>query len=146
MPRRLTWGSRWGMAFVTPLMAWALLVHGLAPVASTGYRGIPFVGIMVAYLVGGLLGGAVMGACLPLVRHKIGAYVLGFLAGIPFAAVAGFSLGALDRHGVAGLVFVVSFFCLLVGGPIGVIYRRVFYQPKTPSEPRASPETRRRSS
>ena len=49
-------------------------------------RGIPLWGAVTSYLVGAVLGGAIVGALWPIGRSLFGAILLGYVAALPFFA------------------------------------------------------------
>ena len=126
MVSRVRWGARWGFKFALGLVAWAIgvfIVVGAAPFESVGAS---VLAVTMMYLAGGVLGGAVVGLALPWVRSRVGAYVVGVLAGIPFGSMA---VGAVTsfRPWSGVEVFALCGGLLTLCGPLGVIYRHMFY-------------------
>ncbi len=77
---------------------------------------------LAAYLGGGVAGGAVAGAMVPLVRSAFRAYLLGALCSMPFATAA---IVAMSRTlDVGGILFVSALFGLTAGGAMGLIFYR----------------------
>lgn len=123
--RRLQWGAKAGMAVALVLMLWAVGVYAFAGSAAFTSRGVSFWTTLVIYCVGGLLGGAVVGVMLPLVRWVLGAACVGMVATLPIGLVTMMVLKGAAPWGTVESVSVVLF-VLLLGGPLGLTYRRIY--------------------
>jgi hypothetical protein len=112
-----------GVALLLALYVVALyLFRGAEPFAALGTT---LTAVVLSYFVGAVLAGTVVGLLLPLVRWPWGAALVGFAAAMPVYAV----MRVLDQGFVPWTTTdttVSLVFALLLGAPVGVIYRRLF--------------------
>ncbi|MBP6670448.1 MAG: hypothetical protein KA180_13430 [Gemmatimonadales bacterium] len=129
----ITWGIRWGLAFAAcyaVIGSAIVLLRGDAPLRSVGLT--PWT-LIVGYLAGGVLAGAVVGAGRPLLRRGAGAAVVGACAADPIAVT--FLLLMDDGRGPlvdARFVFVAVVFSVVVGPLAALRLGEVFSDPEEP--------------
>ena len=84
-----------------------------------------FAKAVLAYLLGGIIAGTIVGILRPLARWKAGAVVVGFLASLPVAVL--FRLAAVGADGWSKRDTGVSLlFAATLGTSLGVAYRDIF--------------------
>lgn len=118
------------LGLATLFSLWAVflgLFQGFQITLRGGGPTIPVVVIVAVYMIGGLLAGVIVSLLYPLVRWKVGAAVVGMIAGTPIsigiaASLAGF--GPWDD----GLVFAAVLTAVVLGGGVGVGFREIFYE------------------
>jgi hypothetical protein len=120
-------GVKWGLGAAGVLCAWVtvvalvnLVVNGSLTLRGRGQE-YHILAIIAAYVVGGAVTGAIVGALRPLLRWKFGAAVVGAMAAVPLVGItvarSGFtSWEAADTFGVV-------FGALVLGGGGGLILR-----------------------
>lgn len=116
--RNVAWGIAWGAVF-------ALAYSGLAVIltATSQLRGPEdprLLDMIVAYVFGGIAGGAIVGLLRPLANSRVGAAVVGLLVAVPVVLGTGVALYGLppwERHEAIGLVITA----ILLGPAGGVI-------------------------
>lgn len=125
MMRRTLLGMKWGMVMAAILCVWVLIlipINGSLIFRSNSGSEYHAAAIMLVYLLGGILTGAVFGGMSPLLRTRIGAFCLGVLVMVP----VGFGLLLADNQfaswsrtqSIALVIMALSF-----GGPGGMIIR-----------------------
>lgn len=125
MRRNVQEGIKWGVLMAGLLSIWVailVLFSGGFVLRSRSGDGLHAGRIVLLYLVGGVVTGALFGALRPLLRWRIGAALLGVLATIPF------SLGIqISRIGFASWTtnetLTLIIMALAFGGPGGIIIR-----------------------
>ena len=80
---RVAGGARWGLAAASCYIAWAVVLFVVSGGATFHEKDASFGGVVVAYAVGGLAGGAIVGLLLPLMRFRFGAFIVGVIAFVP---------------------------------------------------------------
>lgn len=105
-----------GIALATVYSAFALFIFMLQGSKPFTESGISLPATILAYLAGGVVGGAVFGALLPLTVWRIGATVVGMLAGIPVCLGLGSMVHGLPWtwDGVAWFAWIAT--AILLGG------------------------------
>lgn len=88
-------GIRFGLAFAACYCAYVSLLYLVAGSAPFDSYGVTLPTVILVYIVGGVLGGAVVGLLLPLARYKVGATLVGILAAIPVVGGAMLSMSGL---------------------------------------------------
>ena len=87
----VAWGVRRGVTAGLFFVGWAALVflaRGTVAVATPGGGSLTLAAVIAAYLAGGALAGAVVGALRPLGRSRPGSALLGLMAAVPlFVAI-----------------------------------------------------------
>jgi len=119
---RVLWGIRWGAAYSAVLVAWVVflwLVRGSEPFDR---RGVTFLAVVIVYVVGGPVTGAVVGLLLPFAKSSLGAALTGIVAAIPvtviiIATVAGFPPWT-RAHTISSILMAV-----FGGGGAGYMFR-----------------------
>jgi hypothetical protein len=94
--RNLRWGAGWGLSLASlfSLYVFALsIIRGSAPFDR---HGISPAEVIQAYLVGGVVAGALIGLLRPLTRWGWGAALLGLIASIPIVGLIGLALHGPD--------------------------------------------------
>jgi len=76
---RLRWAFGWTYAFATFYSAYALLLGLLRGAASFSSYGLSTWGIIAAYWLGATAAGLILGICKPLIRFRVGAFLVGTL-------------------------------------------------------------------
>jgi len=120
--KNVQWGVVWGLgtaAFLTLVAAPFSVARWLFSLDSASARGLPFLRILIVYLIGALAGGALLGAMRPILRWWAGRRTVGMLVGIPVAFSVrlvvygpdGWSSMEVEKWLVTGLIwgFVMSF-------------------------------------
>jgi hypothetical protein len=75
----LRWGLKWGLLFAAIVALWPLALLVIGAVTTFRANGVTFVAVLGLYLSSGVLGGALLGLCRPMLRSQIGAAVVGVL-------------------------------------------------------------------
>ena len=123
--RRTLLGMKWGMVMAALLCLWVLIlipINGSLIFRSNSGSEYHAASIMLVYLLGGSLTGAVFGAMSPLLQTRIGAFCLGVLAMVPVGfglLLADNQFGSWSKTQSIALVFMALSF----GGPGGIIIR-----------------------
>ena len=74
-------GAKWGIAFAAAYSAYALVVYIATGGAALRELHVTLLGVLVTYVIGGALAGAIVGIALPAARGSwIGAMLVGNLA------------------------------------------------------------------
>lgn len=81
--QRLWWGARTGSIFGAMFVALAVLAFLLGGEETFEKLDTSLRGVALAYMVGGLGGGLITGALLPLTKRLVGAAFIGYVAFIP---------------------------------------------------------------
>lgn len=119
--RNIISGIRTGLLLGGIFSVWAAIVFLLNGGKSIErYNGVTFPEVAGAYLVGGLLGGALVGALYPLVRYKVGAFLVGITAAFPFSVAVMGSLQGFSPW-TGGHTFVVCLMSVTIGAVTGAI-------------------------
>jgi hypothetical protein len=122
-PREIRAGVVTGCAIAVLFSLIATIGYAANGFAATERRsGLSILEIVAAYFAGGITGGAVVGALIPLTRRKWGAPLVGFLGVLPFALAIMSSLMTRDQWFPAGAVLAVLF-AAIFGAGLGSVYR-----------------------
>jgi len=130
---RVLWGVRWGLGIAAVLAAWATGVFMFGGGIAFEQRGVSIVRVVLAYFAGGVVGGSAIGAALPFAKHGVVAAVLGAVTVAPIGAVV---FGSLEWPWTSFHTVVLTLFCLILGVPAGLIWRRIFWADLNPARPR----------
>jgi hypothetical protein len=111
---------RWGVAVAGVYIAWVTVLYVLSRGSAFEAKDRSFPAIVLAYLFGGVLGGAIVGVLLPLVRYKIGAAFVGMIAFVPVGlgfriVLVGFTPWQHDD------TLMISTLAVLLGGFAGLV-------------------------
>jgi hypothetical protein len=80
------WGLKGGVGLALIYCAWATFVRLAGGSAAFDRDGVSYTQVTVGYLAAGVLAGAAVGALRPLAQTRLGAYMLGVLAGTILSA------------------------------------------------------------
>lgn len=116
----LAWGLKYGLGLAA---LFSILVSVLALIRGSDWNPTHQVStrsLILGYAVAGVLGGLVVGLLRPLTTHRLGATLVGMLAGV-FA----YSAVALAMDGMAGFRPMPAIVAgLLVGGIVGFLFAK----------------------
>jgi len=117
-------GVRWGIAVALCYVGWAAIVYLTTGGEAFTEKNASFLGVVGAYLAGGIGGGAIVGALVPVMRRKAGAVVVGIIGFAPVllafrVAQFGFAPWTSDD------TLMVLTLSLLLGGFGGLVVREV---------------------
>jgi hypothetical protein len=119
----LAWGVKGGVAFAIASVAWVgVLVVINGSVVLQPRHGPPVNAwlVILAYLAGGIVAGAVVGLLRPAVRWRLGAALVGMVAAVPVFAGIRFLVDGLTPWARGDSA--VLAFCVVVGGGLaGVV-------------------------
>jgi hypothetical protein len=113
--RNTVWGARYGGIFGLIYSVWAVVSFVVGGQETFARQGTTIGEVIVFYLVGGAVAGAIVGMLRPLTYHRAGAALVGFLAAIPLGVgikvmLTGFRLWTqVDR--ITLLLFPLFFGC-----------------------------------
>jgi hypothetical protein len=79
------WGLALGVTTALVLSAWAFLVTGLPDDRALAALEVSLAQVIGVYCLSGVIGGAMLGVCRPLLRNFGGRVVVGFLVFVPVA-------------------------------------------------------------
>lgn len=133
LAKRMVVGARWGAVMGVLLSAWAgilALAQGSTTFKDGRGTSVSAMGVIVMYLLGGVLTGSLFGACLPLIRRPIGAGTIGVVA----ATIVGAMIGDLTGGQLLNEWRTVVAFGLFMGVPGGLIIRGFVLQEERESE------------
>jgi hypothetical protein len=82
-------GIRWGLYFAAAYSLYVVAVVVLRGPSVLARQGVTLIGLVLAYFGGGIIGGAITGALLPIARKPLGAMVVGFFAAVPVCFLMG---------------------------------------------------------
>lgn len=117
---RVARGVKVGLAVSTAISIWAALAFALKSPRQADFIGIKIPELIGAYLIGGVFGGAFVGAMVNLMRWSLGAFILGFIANLPTALIVA-NFVAWDAS-VAGRVS-IGLICACLGGVVALYIR-----------------------
>jgi hypothetical protein len=129
----LTTGSRvlrltkYGLLLAGILSIWVLSLAILTGSMTLSVRGtrVGALTIIAVYLAGGGIGGAIVGALLPLVRWRLGSVLVGIIAVLPLAAGITYSLAVASAPGMDWITMIIG--AVVLGGILGPAYREMFW-------------------
>ncbi len=81
----LLWGVRGGFAVALVYCAWVAIIYATSGAAPFTRQGVSFGRVVVAYLAIGIASGAAVGVLRPFASTRLGAYMVGLVAGVPVA-------------------------------------------------------------
>lgn len=121
--KNLLWGIRYGVIFAAFYCATALAIFAVGGSGAFARYNISLGRTLACYLLGGIIGGAVLGLLRPLTRSWVGSAFVGVLATLPVALILARAMGVVDAK---ELTFVVSICSLGWGIPGGLSMHRIF--------------------
>jgi len=123
---RLSWGLKWGLRFGIAFSMFAAVMFLFSPSKQLDGHVPPLPQVVAVYMLGGLAAGFIVGALLPLVRWPVGAVAVGCIAAFPVGILVRVTSEGFGPW-LAEDTFTSIAFAMLIGGPIGLIYRRIFW-------------------
>lgn len=120
MRYRVGRGIKVGVLIATCLSVWAAVAFALKNRAQLDAMHITLPQVVIAYLAGGIFGGAFVGVAFPITRWAIGAFMLGFIAILPTAVVMVYFM-ARDIPGIAQVIVACIVAC--IGGALALYIR-----------------------
>jgi hypothetical protein len=109
------WALGWSIPMALAYCAWAGVVALLQGSTHFDQFGVTLWTVMGTYLASALVAGILLGLCRPLLRWRLGAVVVGAVAGTSVYSAIGISMAGLQPTS-----FVVGTLCgVLVGGVLG---------------------------
>jgi hypothetical protein len=80
---RILWGVRWGVYYAAVLVAWITLIRIVRGTEPFQRQGVAFTQVLLLYVLGAPITGAIVGILFPFTRTATGAAVVGVVAAIP---------------------------------------------------------------
>jgi hypothetical protein len=116
------------------LIGWVVLIWLLRGSEPFERKGVTFLAVVVLYLVGGPVTGAIVGLLRPVAKSGLGAAITGVVAAIPVSVMAIAAVGGFPpwtrQHTFASIVMAV------VGGAMGgYMFRAFLSDESSPSAP-----------
>jgi hypothetical protein len=117
-------GARWGFCFGLAFDVITIVVFLIGGDGVFAENRITLQGTLFVYTAGGVLAGAIVGACRPIARRKAGAVIVGMLVGLLIGSLLEAASIAPDADH-AKRIFVVIGMAILLGAPCGLIFREI---------------------
>jgi len=122
--RRVISGAKWGFCFGLALDVITIVVFLIGGHGVFAENRITLQSALSVYTAGGVLAGAIVGACRPIVRRKAGAAIVGVLVGLLIGSLLEAASTAPDADH-AKRIFVVIGMVIVLGASCGLIFREI---------------------
>lgn len=122
------WGIRYGVIFSAFYCVAALAIFAAGGSEAFTRYNISLGRTLACYILGGIMGGAVLGLLRPLTRSWVGSAFVGVFAALPVAWIMARAVGVVDDK---ELLFVVGVCSLGWGIPCGLSMHRIFTRRRT---------------
>lgn len=129
IPRNVVWGIRGGVAFAGIYSLWVVglyLFRGSAPFEN---QGTTLLEVLAAYWFGGAVAGGLVGLLRPLVRWRLGAALVGIVAGIPVGLGIVYAIMGISPW-TGEHTFVLAWISVVAGSIAGIGLRAIFHDEK----------------
>lgn len=118
-------GIRYGLAFGTVFAAWASAAYLSGANPSWSREGISWPMVLLFYLGGGILTGAIVGALRSIAKSRAGSAFVGAVAGVPLGLAIRLAMAGVNNWRILDAAF-ISIFALAMGGGAGLVLHDVF--------------------
>lgn len=124
--RRLLWGVRVGVLLAWTLAAITCVAFLLKGPDESSRLSLTVWKIVLVFTAAGIVGGALVGAALSVIRYRVVAATIGVFVALAF----GFGIqyaGSDPATWESATYFGTALYALCIGVPVGLIYREIFW-------------------